>query len=124
MTKLSTSPSPQDGSPRSPARSAQMASAIAHARPSGLPNRAAALAGVSALAGLFLAACGGDGSPAAPPVPPPVSTGQVPTSAAQSPASLEAFAIAQAPSESAEPLMLDNVPTFPTSDVQEPIALP
>jgi hypothetical protein len=118
-------PPPQGGS-----RFAQGASALAQAdlaivQPSTSPARTAALIGVGTLAGLFLAACGGDSNgPPPPPPPPPVSTTELPTSAAQTSASLEAFAIAQPLSGDTEPLMLDNVPTFPTSEAQEPIAVP
>jgi hypothetical protein len=71
-------------------------------------------------AGGLLAGCGGDDSP---PAMPPVAADQVPTSAVASDTALEAFAIAQAPSETAEPLKLDLVSTFPASETEEPIAV-
>lgn len=83
--------------------------------------RAAALAGVSALAGLFLAACGGDSDN---PVAPPAAITQVPASAAASDESLEAFAIGLAQSDTTEPLGLDNITTLPSSENTEPIATP
>jgi hypothetical protein len=83
-----------------------------------LSLRAALAASLAAAA--LLAGCGGDDDT------PTSSTsgGQVPTSAVASDASLEAFALAQAPSETAEPLSLDLVSTFPASDNTEPIAVP
>ncbi len=79
----------------------------------------AALAASFAAASL-LAGCGGD---SASPAPPPAASDQVPTSAVASDAALEAFAIGLAPSETTEPLLLDQVSTFPTSESEEPIAL-
>jgi hypothetical protein len=79
----------------------------------------AALAAWLAASGL-LAGCGGDD---ATPVPPPVAADQVPASAVASDTALEAFAIAQAPAETAEPLKLDLVSTFPASETEEPIAV-
>jgi ABC-type glycerol-3-phosphate transport system substrate-binding protein len=79
----------------------------------------AALA-ASLAAGGLLAGCGGDDSS---PMPPPVAADQAPASAAASDTALEAFAIAQAPSETAEPLKLDLVPTLPASETEEPIAV-
>ena len=79
----------------------------------------AALAAVLAASGL-LAGCGGDDST---PTKPPVAADQVPTSATASDTALEAFAIAQAPSETAEPLKLDLVSTLPASETDEPIAV-
>jgi hypothetical protein len=90
-------------------------------------GRTAALIGVSALASLFLAACGGDSdSPAQPPVapPPPVAITQVPASAAVSDASLEAFAFNLPETENTEPLTLELVPVLPSSETEEPIATP
>lgn len=84
-------------------------------------GRTAALVGVSALASLFLAACGGDSSP---PPPPPAPVTQVPASAATSDASLESFAFNLAPTDNTEPLTLDLVPTLPSSETEEPIATP
>lgn len=101
MTTL-TCPLPQGGSPAA---------------------RVAALVGVSALAGLLLAACGGDGSPPAP-VPPPAAITQVPASAAADDAALEAFAFNLPQTENTEPLTLELVPTLPTSETEEPIATP
>ena len=97
--------------------------------PQGEPSvaRTASLIGISALASLFLAACGGDSDnpvPPPPPAPPPVSMTEVPASAAASDASLESFAFTLALSDTTEPLLLDNVPTFPSSETEEPIALP
>ena len=103
---ISTCPSPQGGS-----SAARTASPIV----------------VSALASLFLAACGGDsGSPAPAPVPPPppAAITQVPASAAATDASLEAFAFNLPETENTEPLTLDLVPTLPTSETEEPIATP
>jgi hypothetical protein len=84
-----------------------------------LPLIAALAASVAA--GGLVAGCGGDSSP--PPPPPPAPSNQMPTSAVASDAALEAFAIGQAPSETADPLLLDNVSTFPTSETEEPIAV-
>lgn len=81
----------------------------------------AALA-VSLAAGGLLAGCGGD-SDSAPPPPPPAATNQVPTSAVASDAALEAFAIGQAQSETADPLLLDNITTLPSSETEDPIVL-
>jgi hypothetical protein len=47
----------------------------------------------------------------------------MPTSAVASDTALEAFAIGQLPTETAEPFMLDNVTTFPTSESEEPITV-
>jgi len=80
--------------------------------------RAALAAALAASA--LLAGCGGDDSP---PAKPPVAADQVPTSAVASGSALEAFAIAQAPSETGEPLKLDLVTTFPASETDEPIAV-
>jgi len=86
-------------------------------------GRAASLIGVTALASLFLAACGGDSdSPA--PVPPPAAATEVPASAATSDAALEAFAFNLPETENTEPLSLDLVPTLPTSETESPIATP
>ena len=84
-------------------------------------GRTAALVGVSALASLFLAACGGDSSP---PPPPPAPITQVPASAAASDASLESFAFNLAQTDNTEPLTLDLVPTLPSSETEDPIATP
>ena len=86
--------------------------------------RGAALIGVSALAGLFLAACGGDSDSPVPPPPPPAPITQVPASAADSSASLESFAFNLALTDDTEPLGLDNITTLPTSETEEPIATP
>jgi hypothetical protein len=85
------------------------------------PARVAALLGAGALAGLFLAACGGDGES---PAPPAAAATRVPTSAAASTTALEAFAISLARTEDTEPLLLDDITTLPASDTEEPIALP
>ncbi len=79
----------------------------------------------SLAAGGLLAGCGGDSDVAAapPPPPPPPAATEVPTSAVATDASFEAFAIGQARSETAEPLLLDNITTLPTSETEEPIAL-
>lgn len=79
----------------------------------------AAMAASLAASGL-LAGCGGDSTP---PVMPPAASNQMPTSAVASDSALEAFAIAQAPSETAEPLMLDLVSTFPASETEEPVTV-
>ena len=84
-------------------------------------GRTAALVGISALASLFLAACGGDSSP---PPPPPAPATQVPASAAASDASLESFAFNLAQTDNTEPLTLDLVPTLPSSETEDPIATP
>ncbi len=86
----------------------------------------ASLIGVSALASLFLAACGGDSDNPVPPPPPPppVASNEVPASAAASDAALESFAFTLALSDTTEPLLLDNVPTFPSSETEEPIPTP
>ena len=85
----------------------------------------AALA-ASVAAGSLLAGCGGDSDMAAappPPPPPPMTVTEVPASAAASDAALEAFAIALAPTETGDPLLLDNITTLPSSETEEPIAL-
>ncbi len=76
----------------------------------------------SVAAGGLLAGCGGDGNPPAP--PPPAASNELPASALASDGALVAFAVAQAPSERAEPLTLDQVSTLPTSETEAPIALP
>ena len=89
------------------------------------PGRTAALVGVTALAGLFLAACGGGSdSPVPPPPPPPAPITQVPASAAASDMALEAFAFNLPQTDNTEPLSLDLVPTLPSSEAEEPIATP
>ena len=87
-------------------------------------GRIATLIGVSALAGLFLAACGGDNGSPPPPPPPPAPMTQVPASAAVSDASLEAFAFNLPETENTEPLTLELVPTLPSSETEDPIATP
>ena len=90
-------------------------------------GRTASLIGVTALASLFLAACGGDSdspAPLPPPPPPPAAVTQVPASAAATDASLEAFAFNLPETDNTEPLTLDLVPTFPTSETESPIATP
>jgi hypothetical protein len=86
--------------------------------------RTASLAGVTALASLFLAACGGDSDSPVPPPPPPAPITQVPASAAVSDASLEAFAFNLPETDNTEPLSLALVPTLPSSETEEPIATP
>ena len=88
--------------------------------------RTASLIGVSALASLFLAACGGDSeSPApVPPPPPPAAITQVPASAAANDAALESFAFNLPQTDNTEPLTLELVPTLPTSETESPIATP
>ena len=88
-------------------------------------GRTATLIGVSALASLFLAACGGDsnGTPP-PPAPPPAAITQVPASAAASDAALEAFAFNLPETENTEPLTLELVPTLPSSETEDPITTP
>jgi hypothetical protein len=83
----------------------------------------------SALAGLFLAACGGGGgappAPAPEPPPPPAPTAaQVPVSAAASIEAWEAFAIAQSPDDRSEPMRLDLIASVPTSETASPVVLP
>ena len=89
-------------------------------------GRTAALVGVTALASLFLAACGGDSdSPVTPPAPPPAPITQVPASAAASTMALESFAFNLAQSDDTEPLSLELLPAdLPTSETEEPIATP
>ena len=89
-------------------------------------GRTASLIGVSALASLFLAACGGDSdSPApVPPPPPPAAITQVPASAAANDAALESFAFNLPQTDNTEPLTLELVPTLPTSETESPIATP
>ena len=82
----------------------------------------AAFAATLAVGGL-LAGCGGDSSTAAAPPPPPPPPTELPASATASDAALEAFAIALAPTETGDPLLLDNVTTLPSSETEEPIAL-
>ena len=85
----------------------------------------AALAGLATLAGLFLAACGGDGdAPVPPPPPPPAVVTQVPASAAANDMALESFAFNLPRTENTEPLTLELVPTLPTSETEEPILTP
>ena len=101
---ISTCPPPEGGSPA---------------------GRTAALIGASALASLFLAACGGDGnSPAPVPPPPPAAITQVPVSATVSDAALESFAFNLARTEDTDPLTLDLVTALPTSETEDPIATP
>ena len=91
--------------------------------PQGGPSagRAAALIGAGALAGLFLAACGGDSdSPATPPAP----MTQVPASAAANDLALETFAFNLALTETGEPLGLDNITSLPTSETEDPVPTP
>ena len=93
----------------------------------GLPvARTAALLGVTALASLFLAACGGDSDnvPPPPPPPPPAVVTQVPASAAATDLALETFAFNLPQTETTEPLTLELVPTLPTSETEDPIATP
>jgi hypothetical protein len=85
-----------------------------------LPVLAALAASVAA--GGLLAGCGGDSAPPAPPLP--AASNELPASAVASDSALVAFALADSPSEVADPLMLDQVATFPTSETDEPIALP
>jgi hypothetical protein len=92
------------------------------------PSARATAHAAAALAGLFLAACGG-GGPDMPPAPPPAPApaplaAQLPASAAATIASWEAFAIAQAPNDRIEPLRLDLVTSVPTSETASPIVLP
>jgi len=75
----------------------------------------------SIAAGGLLAGCGGDSTP---PAAPPTASGELPASAVASDSALVAFALAVPASEVADPLMLDQVSTFPTSETDEPIALP
>ena len=82
----------------------------------------AALA-ASVAAGSLVAGCGGDSDATPPPPPPPAAMTEVPASAAASDAALEAFAIALAPTETGDPLLLDNITTLPSSETEEPIAL-
>jgi hypothetical protein len=84
----------------------------------------AALAGLATLAGLFLAACGGDGDAPVPPPPPPAVVTQVPASAAANDMALESFAFNLPRTENTEPLTLELVPTLPTSETEEPIPTP
>jgi hypothetical protein len=86
--------------------------------------RTAALIGASALASLFLAACGGDGNSQAPMPPPPAAITQVPVSATTSDAALESFAFNLARTEDTDPLTLDLVTALPTSETEDPIATP
>ena len=86
-------------------------------------GRTASLIGVSALASLFLAACGGDGDTPVPPPPPAVVT-QVPASAAASDLALETFAFNLPRTDDTEPLTLELVPTLPTSETEDPVATP
>ena len=86
-------------------------------------GRTAALVGVSALASLFLAACGGNGD-SPPPPPPPAPITQVPASAAANDMALESFAFNLAQTDNTEPLTLDLVPTLPSSETEDPIATP
>jgi hypothetical protein len=86
-------------------------------------GRTAALVGASALASLFLAACGGNGD-STPPPPPAARITQVPASAAASDAALESFAFNLAPTDNTEPLTLELVPTLPASETEDPVATP
>ena len=104
---LSTCPPPEGGSPA---------------------PRTASLIAASVLAGLFLAACFDDteapSPPPPPPPPPPVAITQVPASAAANDMALESFAFNLPQTDNTEPLTLDLVPTFPSSETEEPIATP
>jgi len=110
-------PSPLDGGDRA-------------VRAGGVARRpgAAARAGAVLLPALFLAACGGGGGDAPPspaPAPPPSSSPtEVPISATVDVASWVAFAMAQAPNDSIEPLTLDRIDSVPTSESDEPIVVP
>ena len=91
------------------------------------PSARATAHAAAALAGLFLAACGGGtGMPPAPPPAPEAAptAAQLPASAAATIASWEAFAIAQAPNDRIEPLRLDMVTSVPTSETASPSVLP
>lgn len=86
-------------------------------------GRTAALAGVSALASLFLAACGGDSD--SPVSPPPAAVTQFPASAAASTTALESYAFNLPQTEDTEPLSLALLPAdLPTSETDEPIPTP
>jgi len=87
-------------------------------------GRTTMLIGAGALAGLFLAACGGDDHAPAPAPTPPAAITQVPTSAAANDAALEAFAFNLPRTEDTEPLTLDLVPMLPSSETEDPIATP
>jgi len=84
-----------------------------------LPVLAALAASIAA--GGLLAGCGGDSTA---PAPAPMASDELPASATASDSALVAFAIAQAPSETAEPLRLDQVSTLPASETEEPVVLP
>jgi hypothetical protein len=84
-------------------------------------GRSTALIGIATLAGLLLAACGGNSDG---PTPPPPPATQVPASAAANDASLEMFAFNLPQTETAEPLTLDLVPTLPSSETEDPVATP
>ncbi len=101
MTIISTCPPPEGGSPT---------------------GRKAAILGVTALASLFLAACGGDSDS---PVSPPAAVTQFPASAGASGAALEAYAFNLPETDDTEPLSLDLLPAnLPTSESDDPIILP
>ena len=89
---------------------------------------AAARIGAALLPALFLAACGGGGggadAPSPAPAPPPSSPTAVPISATVDVASWVAFAMAQAPNDSIEPLTLDRIDSAPTSESEEPLVVP
>ena len=87
-------------------------------------GRGAALTGLATLTSLFLAACGGDSDTPVPPPPPPAVVTQVPASAAVDSLSLETFAFNLAQTDNTEPLTLELVPTLPSSESEDPIALP
>ena len=100
----------------------------APAGPTASRSPTALAAGMSLVAALFLAACGGGGdggmSAPPPPPPPPPAPNELPLSAAASVASWVAYAVSLAPTETAEPLMLDLITSVPTSETDEPIAVP
>ena len=72
-----------------------------------------------AVAVLALAACGGGGGEAAPETPAPAPSNRVPSSAGASTHAYVQYTSAQAASESAEPLEVDQF-TPPTSETEEP----
>jgi hypothetical protein len=88
-------------------------------------GRTAALVGVTALASLFLAACGGDSDMPAPPAPAPAAVTEIPASAGASTTALESYAFNLPQTDNTEPLSLALLPAnLPTSESEDPIPTP
>jgi hypothetical protein len=88
------------------------------------PRRFLATGALLASLGALLAGCGGGSgyAPTAPAPPPPVASHDIPASALTSIQALVQFARSLMPSETAEPLRLNDV-VLPVSDTAEPVEL-